>query len=93
VDVERAGEAEMDAMWSCWEQGKPRWLWMRLIITRHGLSVCLWTRKDAVFLQLKALLEPLATRFSTDHWGVHTASGPEVHSRANETPKRSSGSI
>ena len=35
-------------------------------------SVC-GRRQDAVFLQLKALLEPFGlTRYHTDHWGAYT---------------------
>ena len=39
-------------------------------------------RKDAVFLQLKALLEPFGlTHYYTDHWGAYTRHlDPDVHS-------------
>jgi insertion element IS1 protein InsB len=39
-------------------------------------------RKDAVFLQLKTLLEPFGlTRFYTDHWGAYERHlDPEMHS-------------
>jgi hypothetical protein len=39
-------------------------------------------RKDDVFLQLKALLEPFGlTRFYTDYWGAYTRHlEPDVHS-------------
>src|SRR5438445_9635486 len=39
-------------------------------------------RKDAVFLQLKALLEPFGlTRFYTDHWGAYERHlDPDMHS-------------
>jgi insertion element IS1 protein InsB len=39
-------------------------------------------RKDEVFLQLKALLEPFGlTRFYTDHWGAYQRHlEPETHS-------------
>ena len=39
-------------------------------------------RKDAVFLQLKALLEPFGlTRYYTDYWGAYTRHlDPDVHS-------------
>ena len=59
-DVERAGEAEMDEMWSfVGNKGNPRWLW-HAIDHRAGevLAYVFGRRKDEVFLQLKALLEP-----------------------------------
>jgi insertion element IS1 protein InsB len=47
-------------------------------------------RKDEVFLQLKALLEPFGlTRFYTDHWGVHTRHRePEVHCSGKRNTQR-----
>jgi len=71
VDIERAGEAEMDAMWSfVGKQGNQRWLWHA--IDHHTGAVLAYVfgrRKDEVFLRLKALLEPFGlTRFYTDHW-------------------------
>src|SRR5207237_2918404 len=83
-DVERAGEAEMDEMWSfVGNKGNPRWLWHA--IDHHTgmvLAYVFGRRKDAVFLQLKALLEPFGlTRFYTDHWGAYTRHlDAEVHS-------------
>ena len=75
VDIERAGEAEMDEMWSfVGKKGNPRWLWHA--IDHHTGAVLAYVfgrRKDEVFLQLKALLEPFGlTRFYTDHWGAYT---------------------
>jgi insertion element IS1 protein InsB len=83
VDLERAGEAEMDEMWSfVRHKNHPRWLW-HAIDHRTGavLAYVLGRRKDAVFVQLKALLEPFGlTRFYTDHWGAYTRHlDPEVH--------------
>ena len=84
VTIERAGEAEMDEMWSCvGNTGNPRWLWHA--IDHHTgmvLAYVFGRRKDAVFLQLKALLEPFGlTRFYTDHWGAYTRHlDPDVHS-------------
>jgi transposase-like protein len=60
VAIQRAGEAERDEMWSFVGKKKAqRWLW-------HAIDHCtgaVWAyvfgcRKDEVFLQLKALLEP-----------------------------------
>ena len=71
-DVERAGEAEaeMDELWSfVGHKGNPRWLWHAI---DHGtgkvLAYVFGRRKDDVFLQLKALLEPFGlTRYYTDY--------------------------
>jgi len=84
VDIERAGEAEMDEMWSfVGKKGNQRWLWHA--IDHHTGAVLAYVfgrRKDEVFLQLKALLEPFGlTRFYTDHWGAYIRHlDPEVHS-------------
>jgi insertion element IS1 protein InsB len=85
VTIERAGEeAEMDEMWSfVGNKGNPRWLWHA--IDHHTgvvLAYVFGRRKDAVFLQLKTLLEPFGlTRFYTDHWGAYTRHlDAEVHS-------------
>lgn len=60
VDIERAGEAEIDEMWSfIGKKGNPRWLWHA--IDHHTgvvLAYVFGRRKDEVFLQLKALLGP-----------------------------------
>jgi insertion element IS1 protein InsB len=75
VDIERAGEAEMDEMWSyVGNKGNPRWLWHAI---DHGtgavLAYVFGRRKDEVFLKLQALLEPFGlTHFYTDHWGAYT---------------------
>src|SRR5215510_8873016 len=83
VDIERAGEAEMDEMWSfVGKKKEPRWLWHAIDhATGAVLAYVFGRRKDAVFLQLKALLEPFGlTRFYTDHWGAYTRHlTPEVH--------------
>ena len=59
----------------------------RLAPTQHHatgavLAYVFGRRKDEVFLQLKALLEPFGlTRFYTDHWGAYTRHlDAEVHS-------------
>ena len=83
VDVERAGEAEMDEMWSfVGKKKEQRWLWHAI---DHGtgavLAYVFGRRKDEVFLRLKALLEPFKiTRFHTDSWGAYTRHlDPEEH--------------
>jgi insertion element IS1 protein InsB len=74
----------MDEMWSLiGKKQDQRWLWHA--IDRHTgtvLADVFGRRKDEVFLQLKALLEPCGlTRFSTDHWGAYTRHlDPEVQS-------------
>ena len=84
VTIQRAGEAEMDEMWSfVGNKNNPRWLWHA--IDHHTgvvLAYVFGRRKDTVFLQLKALLEPFGlTRFYTDHWGAYTRHlDAEVHS-------------
>ena len=84
VDIERAGEAEMDEMWSfVGNKGNPRWLWHAIDHhTGKVLAYVFGRRKDEVFLQLKALLEPFGlTRYYTDHWGAYTRHlDPDVHS-------------
>ena len=75
VDIERAGEAEMDEMWSfvgCKKQ--PRWLWGALDHkTGKILDYVFGRREDQALLQLKSLLEPLGIRrFDTDGWGPIT---------------------
>ncbi len=84
VDIEQAGEAEIDEMWSfVGNKGNPRWLWHA--IDHHTGAVLAYVfgrRKDEVFLRLKALLEPFGlTRFYTDHWGAYTRHlDPDMHS-------------
>jgi insertion element IS1 protein InsB len=83
-DMERAGEAEMDEMWSfVGNKGNPRWLWHAIDHhTGKVLAYVFGRRKDEVFLQLKALLEPFGlTRYYTDDWGAYTRPlDPDVHS-------------
>jgi insertion element IS1 protein InsB len=84
VTIARAGEAEREEMWSfVGKKGHHRWLWHA--IDHHTGAVLAYVfgrRKDEVFLQRKALLEPFGlTRFSTDYWGAYTRHlDPEVHS-------------
>src|SRR5437763_4077535 len=75
VDIQQAGEAEVDEMWSfVRKKGNQRWLWHAIDHqTGAVLAYVFGRRKDEVFLQLKALLEPFGlTRFYTDHWGAYT---------------------
>jgi IS1 family transposase/transposase-like protein len=84
VAIERAGEAEMDAMWSfVGRKQDQRWLWHAIDhATGAVLAYVFGRRKDEVVLQLQALLEPFGlTRFYTDHWGAYTRQlDAEVHS-------------
>jgi IS1 family transposase len=97
VNIQRAGEAEMDEMWSfVGKKGNQRWLWHA--IDHHTGAVLAYVfgrRKDEVYVQLKALLEPFGlTRFYTDHWGSYTRHlAPEVYSPANATRRKSGASI
>ena len=59
---------------------------LRLVLTQHHqtgavLAYVFGRRKDEVFLQLKALLEPFGlARFYTDHWGAYTRYlDPDIH--------------
>jgi insertion element IS1 protein InsB len=73
VHIERAGEAEMDEMWSFVGKKKDqRWLWHAIDHqTGKVLAYVCGRRQDQVFLQLKALLEPFGiTRYDTDYWGA-----------------------
>ena len=61
-------------MWSCvGAKKRARWLWHALDPhTGRVLAYVVGTRKDAVFLNLKALLAPLGiTRYYTDKAGVY----------------------
>jgi insertion element IS1 protein InsB len=66
--------SELDEMWSCaGKKAEPRWLWHA--IDHHSGTVLAYVfgrRKDAVFLQLQALLEPCGIRrFYTEGWGAY----------------------
>jgi insertion element IS1 protein InsB len=66
--------SELDEMWSdVGKKAEPRWLWHA--IDHHRGTVLAYVfgrRKDAVFLQLKGLLEPFGIhRFYTDGWGAY----------------------
>jgi insertion element IS1 protein InsB len=81
VPAERA--AELDEMWSfVGAKEKARWLWHAIEHhTGRVLAYVVGTRKDAVFLKLKALLTPFGiTRYYTDKAGVYQRHlPPEQH--------------
>jgi len=75
VDIERAGEAERDEMWSfVGNKHNPRWLWHAIDHqTGKVLAYVFGRRKDEVFIKLQALLEPFGlTHYSTDRWSAYT---------------------
>jgi insertion element IS1 protein InsB len=83
MSVDRVEAAEVDEMWSfVGKKQETRWLWHAI---DHGrgkvLAYVFGRRRDEVFLQLKALLEPFGIRrFFTDHWGAYTRHlAPEAH--------------
>ena len=76
-------ESELDEMWSYVKSKyNPRWLW-HAIDRSNGqvLAYVFGQRKDEVFLQLKALLEPFGIkRYCTDGWGAYSRNLPvELH--------------
>jgi insertion element IS1 protein InsB len=92
VDIERAGEAEIDEMWSFGgNKGNPCWLWHAIDhYTEAVLAYVFGHRQDAVFLKLQALLEPFGlTHYYTDHWGAYTRHlDPEEHTAGKRHRKR-----
>jgi len=82
--AQREGPAsELDEMWSyVGKKADPRWLWHA--IDHHSGEVLAYVfgrRKEEVFLQLQALLEPFGIRrFYTDGWGTYERHlAPETH--------------
>jgi insertion element IS1 protein InsB len=74
LEVRRGLNSELDEMWSyVRSKANPRWLWHA--IDHHTGTVRAYgfgRRQDTVFLELKALLEPLGiTRYFTDGWGAY----------------------
>ena len=57
VDIQKVEEAELDEMWSyVGHKDQPRWLWHAIDhATGEVLAYVFGDRKDAVFLELKAL--------------------------------------
>ncbi len=92
VNIERAGEAEMDEMWSfVGKKGNQRWLWHA--IDHHTGAVLAYVfgrRKDEVFLKLKALLEPFGlTHYYTDKWGAYTRHlDPQHHTASKRSTQK-----
>src|SRR5215813_1076778 len=91
--AQRRGLAsELDEMWSyVGKKAEPRWLWHA--IDHHRGTVLAYVfgrRKDAVFLQLQALLEPFGiTRFYTDGWGAYERHiAPEQHHVGKENTQK-----
>ena len=83
VILSKVKEAEVDEMWSfVGSKSQQRWLW-HAIDHRTGqiLAYVCGAREDAVFVELKALLEPFGiTRFYTDGWGAyHRHLDPSQH--------------
>ncbi len=74
MSIHKVDEAEVDEMWSyVGDKKAQRWLW-QAIDHRTGtvLAYVFGRRKDEVFLQLKALLEPFGiSRYYTDHLGTY----------------------
>jgi insertion element IS1 protein InsB len=83
VVIRRAGEAEVDEMWSyVGKKTAPRWLWQAIDHqTGKVLAYIFGRRQDQVFLQLKGLLEPFGIRrYDTDYWGTYTRQlAPDAH--------------
>jgi insertion element IS1 protein InsB len=83
LEQRRGLTSELDEMWSyVGKKAEPRWLWHAIDHTSGTvLAYVFGRRQDAVFLQLKALLEPFGiTRFYTDGWGAYERHlAPEQH--------------
>src|SRR5947208_15389548 len=87
--IRRAGEAEVDEMWSfVQKKGNQRWLWHAIDHhTGKVLAYVFGRRKDEVFLQLKALLETFGlTRFYTDHLGAYALNLDAYELRSGNMP-------
>jgi insertion element IS1 protein InsB len=74
VRLEAFCEAEMDEQWSyVGKKSEQRWLWYAIDhATSTILAYVFGRRKDEIFKQLKALLQPFnITRYYTDDWGAY----------------------
>ena len=91
-DLDRAGEAERDERWSfVGNKSNPRWLWHAIDHhTGKVLAYVFGRRKDEVFLQLKALLEPFGLRrYYPDYWGAYTRHlDPDRHSSGKRNTQK-----
>lgn len=90
--IHRIDEAEVDEIWAYVGNKKAqRWLW-HAINHRTGtvLAYVFGRRKDEVFLQLKALLEPFGiTRYYTDYLGAYQRHlDPEQHQPGKRNTQR-----
>ena len=75
VIQEEALEAELDEQWSyVGNKSNQRWIWYAVDhATNTMLAFAFGKRKDHVFLELKALLDPFnIKRYYTDDWGAYT---------------------
>jgi insertion element IS1 protein InsB len=83
LEVRRGLSPELDEMWSyVRSKANPRWFWHAIDHhTGQVLAYVFGRRKDTVFLELKALLEPFGIRrFYTDGWGAYERHiDPEQH--------------
>jgi insertion element IS1 protein InsB len=70
LDQRRGLSSELDEMWSfVARKSNPRWLWHAIDHhTGKVLAYVFGRRQDAVFLQLKALLEPLRHHALLHRW-------------------------
>jgi insertion element IS1 protein InsB len=74
LEVRRGLSSELDEMRSyVGKKAHQRWLWHAIDhYTGKVLAYVFGRRKDEVFLQLQALLEPFGiTRYYTDGWGTY----------------------
>ena len=88
MSIHKIDEAEVDEMWAyVGNKKQQRWLWHAMDHrTGSVLAYVFGRRKDEVFLQLKALLEPFGiTRFYTDYWRRLRASSRPRRSLSRET--------
>ena len=90
--IHKVDEAELDEMWSyVGSKEEPRWLWQALDHrTGRVLAYVFGRRKDEVFLELKALLEPFGiTRYFTDGWGAYQRHlDPDQHEIGKRHPQQ-----
>jgi len=71
---EQIDAAELDEMWSFVQcKKKQRWLWLAIDHQTHAvLAYTFGLRKDKVFMELKALLEPFGIiTYYSDDWGSY----------------------
>ncbi len=86
-------EAEADEQWSyVREKSNPRWLWYAVDHASNTvLAYTFGRRRDKVFKELKALLEPLGiSRYYTDDWGAYER---HLEAEKHEVGKRNTQQI